>query len=140
MLNESETLATCIRKAQTAWNASVCAGKWWLPITAAPTDPSRSPRISVPVWSPSPNAVMARRCKRIAAARGRYILMGDADDSYDFTQVGVFVDKLREGHDLVMGNRFQGGILPGSYAAAAPLSGESRTDSPGAIVFRLPGE
>lgn len=50
----------------------------------------------------------------IAAARGRYVLMGDADDSYDFGRIGPFVTKLREGHDLVMGNRFKGGIRPGA--------------------------
>ncbi|TMQ33766.1 MAG: glycosyltransferase family 2 protein [Planctomycetota bacterium] len=50
----------------------------------------------------------------IAAARGRYVIMGDADDSYDFSRIEPFVSKLREGHDLVMGNRFQGGILPGA--------------------------
>ena len=46
----------------------------------------------------------------IAAARGRSIIMGDADDSYDFTQLDAFVAKLREGYPLVMGNRFRGGI------------------------------
>jgi hypothetical protein len=50
----------------------------------------------------------------IAAARGRYVIMGDADDSYDFSQLGLFVEKLREGHDLVVGNRFQGAIEPGA--------------------------
>jgi glycosyltransferase involved in cell wall biosynthesis len=50
----------------------------------------------------------------IAAARGRYIIMGDADDSYDFSQLQPFVDKLRQGFDLVMGNRFKGGIKPGA--------------------------
>ncbi len=50
----------------------------------------------------------------IAAARGLYVIMGDADDSYDFSRLEPFVDQLRAGHDLVMGNRFQGGILPGA--------------------------
>jgi hypothetical protein len=50
----------------------------------------------------------------IAAARGRYIIMGDADESYDFTILAPFIDRLRAGHDLVMGNRFRGGILPGA--------------------------
>ena len=50
----------------------------------------------------------------IAAARGRFVIMGDADDSYDFTALDPFVEKLREGHDLVMGNRFKGGIKPGA--------------------------
>ncbi len=50
----------------------------------------------------------------IAASRGPYIIMGDADDSYDFTEVPRFVEKLREGFDVVMGNRFRGGIQPGA--------------------------
>jgi glycosyltransferase involved in cell wall biosynthesis len=50
----------------------------------------------------------------IAAARGRYIIMGDADDSYDFTALEPFIQRLRAGDDLVMGNRFKGGIKPGA--------------------------
>ncbi|WP_406696697.1 glycosyltransferase family 2 protein [Singulisphaera sp. Ch08] len=50
----------------------------------------------------------------IAAASGQYVIMGDADDSYDFSRLELFVERLREGHDLVMGNRFQGGIRPGA--------------------------
>ena len=50
----------------------------------------------------------------IFAARGRYIIMGDADGSYDFSSIGTFVDKLRQGNDFVMGNRFKGGIQPGA--------------------------
>jgi hypothetical protein len=48
------------------------------------------------------------------AARGRFIIMGDADDSYDFSSLEGFVEKLREGFQLVMGNRFRGGIAPGA--------------------------
>jgi hypothetical protein len=50
----------------------------------------------------------------IAAARGKYVIMGDADDSYDFGNIQPFVEKLRQGDDLVMGNRFRGGIRPGA--------------------------
>lgn len=50
----------------------------------------------------------------IAAARGSYVMMGDADSTYDFRQARVFVEKLRLGNDLVLGNRFQGGISPGA--------------------------
>jgi glycosyltransferase involved in cell wall biosynthesis len=50
----------------------------------------------------------------IAAARGRYVIMGDADDSYDFSRLEPFVARLRQGDDLVMGNRFRGGIRPGA--------------------------
>jgi glycosyltransferase involved in cell wall biosynthesis len=50
----------------------------------------------------------------IRAARGRYVIMGDADDSYDFSRLDPFVAELRQGADLVMGNRFAGGIEPGA--------------------------
>jgi len=50
----------------------------------------------------------------IAAARGQFIIMGDADDSYDFSRLQPFVEHLRNGDDLVMGNRFRGGIRPGA--------------------------
>src|SRR5215471_18366249 len=50
----------------------------------------------------------------IQAARGRFIIMGDADDSYDFTALEPFIEQLRAGYDLVMGNRFRGGIRPGA--------------------------
>jgi glycosyltransferase involved in cell wall biosynthesis len=53
----------------------------------------------------------------IAASRGEYVIMGDADDSYDFSEVPNFVEKLRQGYDLVMGNRFQGGIKSGAMPA-----------------------
>lgn len=54
----------------------------------------------------------------IRAARGRYVIMGDSDNSYDFANLDRFVEKLREGHDVVMGNRFRGGI---AEAAMPPL-------------------
>jgi glycosyltransferase involved in cell wall biosynthesis len=50
----------------------------------------------------------------IAAAEGRHVIMGDADDSYDFSQIEGFIQRLRAGDDLVMGNRFKGGIRPGA--------------------------
>jgi hypothetical protein len=50
----------------------------------------------------------------IAAARGAYVIMGDADDSYDFGHIEPFVTRLRGGDELVMGNRFKGGIRPGA--------------------------
>src|SRR5258705_4050318 len=53
----------------------------------------------------------------IAAACGEYVVMGDADDSYDFSEVPNFVNELRRGNDLVMGNRFRGGIKPGAMPA-----------------------
>jgi glycosyltransferase involved in cell wall biosynthesis len=48
------------------------------------------------------------------AARGKYIIMGDSDDTYDFTQIPAFIEKLREGNEYVLGSRFRGTILPGA--------------------------
>jgi hypothetical protein len=53
----------------------------------------------------------------IDAARGTYVIMGDSDDSYDFSRLEPFLEKLREGYALVMGNRFAGGIAPGARHA-----------------------
>src|SRR5262245_31522790 len=50
----------------------------------------------------------------IAAAQGKFIIMGDADDSYDFSALDPFIERLRQGDELVMGNRFKGGIKPGA--------------------------
>ena len=65
-------------------------------------------------------------------AKGKYVIMGDSDDSYDFSDLTGFVMKLREGYDLVMGNRFKGGIEKGAmpwhhqYIGNPVLSGIGR--------------
>ncbi len=74
----------------------------------------------------------------IAAARGRYILMGDADDTYDFTQLDAFVGKLREGFDLVMGNRFHGGIAPGAMPPLHRYLGNPVLTGIGRLFFKSP--
>jgi len=72
----------------------------------------------------------------IAAARGRFVLMGDADDTYDFSQLSAFVAKLREGYDLVMGNRFQGTILPGAMPALHRYLGNPVLTGVGRLFFK----
>jgi glycosyltransferase involved in cell wall biosynthesis len=74
----------------------------------------------------------------IAAARGQFILMGDADDTYDFAQLDQFVAKLREGYDLVMGNRFQGKILPGAMPALHRYLGNPVLTGLGRLFFESP--
>jgi glycosyltransferase involved in cell wall biosynthesis len=74
----------------------------------------------------------------IAAARGRYVLMGDADDTYDFPQLGEFVAKLREGFDLVMGNRFRGAILPGAMPPLHRYLGNPVLSGLGRLFFKSP--
>ncbi|MEW6689364.1 MAG: glycosyltransferase family 2 protein [Pseudomonadota bacterium] len=74
----------------------------------------------------------------IAAARGRYVIMGDADGSYDFAALEPFVASLRGGADLVMGNRFQGGIAPGAMPALHRFVGNPLLSGIGRLFFRSP--
>ena len=74
----------------------------------------------------------------IAAARGKYVIMGDADDSYDFTALEVFVNKLNEGYDLVMGNRFWGGIKPGAMPFLHRYLGNPGLSWLGRLFFGCP--
>jgi hypothetical protein len=73
----------------------------------------------------------------IDAARGRYTIMADADDSYDLANLGPFIEKLREGHDLVMGNRFRGGIAPGAMPPLHRYLGNPVLSWLGRRLFRL---
>jgi glycosyltransferase involved in cell wall biosynthesis len=120
-LNEAETLGACIEKASAAIDEMGIAGEIVVADNGS-TDGSR--RIAaragarvVIVNSPGyGNALMGG----IAASRGRLIVMGDADDSYDFLELPKFVAKLREGYDLVQGCRLKRGggrILPGAMPA-----------------------
>jgi len=72
----------------------------------------------------------------IAAAQGKYIVMGDADGSYDFSQIPVFLEKLRSGYDLVMGNRFLGGIKPGAMPPLHRYLGNPLLTAIGRLFFR----
>jgi glycosyltransferase involved in cell wall biosynthesis len=117
-LNEADTLATCIRKAQSAIGEHGIDGEVIVADNGS-TDGSIEIAESlgarvVPVTARGyGNALMGG----IAAARGRYVLMGDADDSYDFLELPKFVEQLRAGNDLVQGCRLERGggqVLPGA--------------------------
>src|SRR5438309_5064345 len=110
-LNEAETVGVCIRKAL-ASIASLGVNGEVLIADNGSTDGSQEiaeslgARVVQVERKGYGNALM----RGIASARGKYIIMGDSDDSYDFTNLGPFLEKLHEGYDLVMGNRFRGGI------------------------------
>lgn len=74
----------------------------------------------------------------IQAAAGQYIVMGDADDSYDFSNLQVFVQALRGGAQLVMGNRFKGGVAPGAMPFLHRWLGNPVLSALGRLFFRLP--
>jgi len=114
-LNEAETLAACIRRAQISASEHGIAAEV---VVADNGSTDGSQRIAeelgarvVPVAERGyGNALLGG----VRGARGRYVLMGDSDDSYDFGLLHLFVAELREGYDLVMGNRFRGGIEKGA--------------------------
>jgi hypothetical protein len=114
-LNEAETVATCVRKAVKFIADNDIDGEVVVADNGS-TDGSRELAAEagarvVPIPERGyGNALMGG----ILAARGEYVIMGDADDSYDFTNLMPFVTELRQGYDLVMGNRFKGGIAPGA--------------------------
>jgi hypothetical protein len=74
----------------------------------------------------------------IQAASGRFVIMGDGDDSYDFSQLDGFVAELRKGADLVMGNRFKGGIAPGAMPPLHRYLGNPVLSWLGRTFFRVP--
>jgi len=114
-LNEARTIAGCIQEARAACAAAGLAGEV---VIADNGSTDGSPALAraagarvVPVAAKGYGHALRGG---IAAARGRYIIMGDADGSYDYSHLPRFVARLRAGDDLVMGNRFLGGIRPGA--------------------------
>jgi glycosyltransferase involved in cell wall biosynthesis len=136
-LNEAETLATCIRKAQSYLDRSGVSGEIVIGDNGS-TDGSQQIATSLGARViPIPiRGYGAALYGAITAAHGRYCIMGDSDDSYDFEKLDAFVDKLREGYDLVMGNRFQGGILPGAMPWKNRYIGNPILSTIGKILFR----
>ena len=114
-LNEAETLAVCIGKASDFLARTGIAGEVLVADNGS-TDGSQeiAERAGARVVDIAEKGYGAALAGGIAAARGRYVIIGDADDSYDFANLDAFVEKLRAGTALVMGNRFKGGIAPGA--------------------------
>ena len=117
-LNEVETLETCIDKAQRALCELKIEGEIIVADNGS-TDGSQeiARRKGVQLVEIDTRGYGSALMGGISAARGEFVIMGDADDSYDFMALRPFVAKLRDGYDLVMGNRFLGGIQPGGMPA-----------------------
>lgn len=114
-LNEAETLAVCIRKAQGYLERSGVVGEVVIADNGS-TDGSQeiARDLGARVVDVEARGYGSALMGGIEASRGRFVIMGDADDSYDFSNLDPFVERLRAGDDLVMGNRFRGGIEPGA--------------------------
>lgn len=114
-LNEADTLATCIRKANDFLTAENIRGEILIADNGSSDGSQAIARHhGARVISVTTRGYGAALKSGIAAAQGRYIIMGDADDSYDFQHLSPFIVKLRQGYDLVIGNRFKGGINKGA--------------------------
>jgi len=114
-LNESRTLAACIKKAQLFLKEHGVSGEVII-VDNGSTDGSVdiAKRMNAGVVTISTRGYGAALAAGIDAAEGKYVIMGDSDESYDFSALSPFVEKLRAGYDLVMGNRFRGRIVPGA--------------------------
>jgi glycosyltransferase involved in cell wall biosynthesis len=138
-LNEAETLETCIRKAQQSLLDNRISGEIIIADNGS-TDGSQAiaSGLGARVLQVEAKGYGSALMGGIVAARGKYIIMGDADDSYDFSSLDIFITKLREGYDLVMGNRFKGGIKPGAMPFLHRYLGNPVLTTIGRIFFRSP--
>ncbi|MYB95377.1 glycosyltransferase family 2 protein [Candidatus Poribacteria bacterium] len=114
-LNEQETLGICIEKAQRTLKSLAIQGE----VVIADNDSTDNSvaiaeRLGARVVHQPLRGYGAAYLAGIPAAHGKYIVMGDADDTYDFTDIECFITPLHNGYDLVIGNRFKGKMLPGA--------------------------
>jgi glycosyltransferase involved in cell wall biosynthesis len=138
-LNEAKTVGACVGKAFDYLNLHDIHGEVIVADNGS-TDGSQSiaARLGarvVPVAAKGyGNALRAG----IEAARGKFVIMGDSDDSYDFSALEGFVDQLRAGYDLVLGNRFRGGIAPGAMPALHKFFGNPLLTLIGRTLYGSP--
>ncbi|HCT59991.1 MAG TPA: dolichol-P-glucose synthetase [Acidobacterium sp.] len=138
-LNEAETLAVCIGKARDYLERSGVSAEIVIGDNGS-TDGSQAIALSLGarVVNVTQRGYGSALYGASLAAQGRYIIMADSDDSYDFSNLDPFISKLREGYDLVMGNRFKGGIKPGAMPWKNRYIGNPILSSIGKALFRCP--
>lgn len=137
-LNEAETIETCVDKAMSYLARSGVRGEVLVADNGS-TDGSQQLAIAkgarvIPVRDRGYGSALRHG---ILAARGRYVVMGDADDSYDLSRLDAFVAKLREGYDIVMGNRFRGGITRDAMPFLHRYLGNPVLSFLGRLFFRI---
>ena len=138
-LDEAETIAICIEKARGYMERRGISGEVLIADNGS-TDGSQAIAESlgarvVPVPKKGYGSALLGG---ILAAKGQYVIMGDADDSYDFSELDNFIEKLREGYALVMGNRFKGGIKPGAMPPLHRYLGNPVLTGFGRLFFKSP--
>lgn len=138
-LNEAKTIAKCVRDALGFLQSHGVQGEVLIADNGS-TDGSQqlAQEAGARVVHVPQKGYGAALLGGISAAQGRYIIMGDADDSYDFVNLAPFLEKLRGGAQLVMGNRFKGGIAPGAMPFLHRYLGNPVLSALGRLFFRLP--
>src|SRR5580698_401773 len=138
-LNEALTVETCIRKARSYLEKRSITGEVLVADNGS-TDGSQSLALAAGarVIEVQNKGYGAALIGGIEAASGRYVIMADADDSYDFTDLDGFLDRLRRGFKLVIGNRFQGSIKPGAMPLLNRYLGNPVLSLIGRTLFASP--
>ncbi|HEV2387748.1 MAG TPA: glycosyltransferase family 2 protein [Candidatus Acidoferrales bacterium] len=138
-LNEGLTVGRCVRKARAAMDRLGIRGEIVVADNGS-SDGSQelAAEVGARVVEVGERGYGGALRGGIAAARGVYVIMGDCDDSYDFDRLGPFLLRLREGYDLVMGNRFQGGIRPGAMPFLHRYLGNPLLSWLGRVFFGCP--
>jgi len=140
-LNEAETLAQCINKAN-EWISHSGISSEVLIADNGSTDGSQkiAESLGARVVTVTQRGYGSALFHGSIAALGDWIIMGDSDDSYDFSNLNPFVDKLQEGFELVMGNRFLGGIAPGAMPWKNRYIGNPVLTWVGRLLFKCPAK
>ena len=138
-LNEAETLAVCIDKAQRSLRDLNCEAEIIVADNGS-TDGSQQIAINcgARLVRAETKGYGSALMEGIKAARGKYVIMVDADDSYELTNLRPFVERLREGYELVMGNRFKGGIQHGAMPPLHRYFGNPLLSGIGRMFFHSP--
>src|SRR5262245_14859966 len=138
-LDEAETVGACIAKA-TAWASANGVMAEIVIADNGSTDGSQriAADLGARVVSVTDQGYGSALMGGITAARGRFVIMGDADGTYDFNHLSGFLERLREGYDLVMGDRFAGGVEPGAMPQLNRLEGNPALTGIGRLFFRSP--
>ena len=138
-LNEAETIEICIKKAFSWMEKNSVIGEVVIGDNGS-TDGSQAmaENLGARVVAVPRKGYGSALMGAIEAAKGKYVIMGDSDDSYDFSALGPFIQELRKGKDLVMGNRFQGGIAEGAMPFLHRYLGNPVLSFIGRLFFKCP--
>ena len=138
-LNEAATLGQCIAKVQQVFREGNIRGEIIVADNGSSDEsPTIAARMGVRVVHVEKRGYGSALRDGIAAARGEYVVIGDADGSHDLAQIPLFLSRLREGFDLVVGNRFKGGIQSGAMPPLHRYLGNPVLTQIGKLFFRSP--